>query len=227
VTSTYRGAYAERLVVPARNVVPVRCSPVAAALVEPFAVGLHAVRRAGVGSQDQVAVLGAGMIGLACAVCATNDGAAAVYVGDLDPTKVQRASKLGATGLVLDGQRLPAALRALGVAGVDRAIDAIGLPQTLTDALEVVRRDGVVCLVGMASPEAGFPTYSLVTEERTLLGTFCYSAAHFQESARLLENGTVDVDMFVDAQITLEEAPDAFRALATRERSSVKTIVRP
>jgi threonine dehydrogenase-like Zn-dependent dehydrogenase len=37
----------------------------------------------------------------------------------------------------------------------------------------------------------------------------------------------VDVDMFVDAQITLEEAPEAFRALATRERSSVKTIIRP
>ncbi|AEV85068.1 alcohol dehydrogenase [Actinoplanes sp. SE50] len=227
VDSHYRGGYAEQIVVPAANAVPLEAGLWQGALIEPLAVGLQAVRQAGVCRDTEVAVLGAGMIGLAATWAAWRDGARDVFTGDLDATKVRRAERLGAVGLSLSATTLREALEARGVTEIARVVDAIGISATIDSALDMVTPGGTVCIVGMGSPQVQLPAYALTTAERRIVGSFCYSEAHFREAAEALLDGTVPVDLFIDREIGLDEAPEAFRQLASGERATVKTVIRP
>lgn len=227
VDAPYTGAYAERMTAPARNAVRSRGGVWQAALVEPLAVGLQAVRQAGIGSTTTVAVLGAGMIGLATTWAAVREGAPRVYVGDLDGAKAVRAGKLGAVGLPLGERTMIEALAESGGPVVHRSIDAIGISATLRACIQLVEPGGTVCIVGMGSPDVELPAYAITTAERNVVGSFCYREAVFREVVAALLNGEIDVDVFVDREIGLDEAPEAFRELATGERASVKTVVRP
>lgn len=218
------GAFAERIAVPAANLHPA-ADVTAATLAEPLAVGLNAVRQLDLAGVSSLAVVGAGMIGLACLWAARREGVGEVYVGDIDPAKVGRVQAAGGTALALAGTSLPEALREHGAAMVDAVIDATGLSQTSSDALRATRPGGRVCLVGMASPVLQLPAYDIATAERSVVGSFCYTQDTFAECARAVSAGEVDPQQFVDHTVTLDEAPDAFRELASGGRSSVKTTV--
>lgn len=230
------GAFAERIAVPATNLV--RFEPVGTAhardgsLVEPLAVALNAVRQAGVGRADSVAVIGLGMIGLACVWAALREGAAVVYAGDVDPDRARLSERLGTPsapvlGLDLRSGPLHEQLAAHGRSPVDRAVDAAGLSVTLADALKSVAPGGVVGMVGMGAPQLELDMYEITTNEKALVGSFCYSEPTFAECAAAVAAGEVDASLFVDAVVSMDDAAQAFRDLATRASASVKTIVLP
>ena len=230
------GAFTDRMAVPAANLVRFEpatpASPeVRGSLVEPLAVGLNAVRRAPVRPGDVVAVIGLGMIGLACVWAALCEGAEAVFAGDVDPTRAELVSGLDRDGRVigldLRTDPLDVQLRALGVGTVDVVVDAAGVNGTCSAALRAVRAGGVVSLVGMGSPQLELDAYALTVEEKSLVGSFCYSDQIFAECARAVASGRVDAALFVDRVIELAEAPVEFRDLASRARTSVKTIIVP
>lgn len=226
VDARYRGAFAERVSLPARNAVRLENRGLGGAIVEPLAVGIHAARRAGVAPGETVAVAGAGMIGLACVWAAFEEGAKHVYASDLDPDKIAFAASLGARG-VLAPDPLLDALRADGVGPADRAIDAVGVSASLQDAIDATRRNGTTCLVGMGSPQVELKAYALVTEERNVTGTYCYGEQDFRDAAKAIERGSFPADTCIDAEISLEDAPEVFVELASGRRRSIKTIVRP
>lgn len=82
------GGFSEYLSVPVANILPADgIDPQAAALIEPFAISAHAVRRAAIAPGEQVLVVGAGPIGLGAAAIAKADGAQ-VVVADTSPARV-------------------------------------------------------------------------------------------------------------------------------------------
>ena len=81
------GGFSEYLSVPVANILPADgIDPQAAALIEPFAISAHAVRRAAIAPGEQVLVVGAGPIGLGAAAIAKADGAQVVVV-DTSPAR--------------------------------------------------------------------------------------------------------------------------------------------
>ena len=81
------GGFSEYLSVPVENILPADgIDPQAAALIEPFAISAHAVRRAAMAPGEQVLVVGAGPIGLGAAAIAKADGAQ-VVVADTSPAR--------------------------------------------------------------------------------------------------------------------------------------------
>jgi (R,R)-butanediol dehydrogenase/meso-butanediol dehydrogenase/diacetyl reductase len=127
---------------------PPEIDPVRGALVEPMTVGMHAARRAGVGSGGTAAVLGAGPIGLGVALSlAALD--VDVILSDPSPRRREAARGLGFEH-VLDADGAAAALLELtGGLGVDAAIDAAGVPAALATALDATRADGTVVIVAV------------------------------------------------------------------------------
>ncbi|KQV05044.1 zinc-dependent alcohol dehydrogenase family protein [Leifsonia sp. Root112D2] len=109
------------------------------------------IRYGGVKPGDVVAVIGAGPVGLAAMVTAGLYGAAAVIAIDLDENRLAKAREFGATDVVLSSAndwREQVLLRTDG-AGVDVAIEAVGVPETFGMAIDLVRPGGSVANVGV------------------------------------------------------------------------------
>ena len=178
-----------------------------------------------------VAVIGLGMIGMACVWAAAREGARVVYAADVDSQRARNAELLAPPGRIVGidsrGSSLSAELARRGAEPVDAVIDAAGLSVTVGDAVRATRPGGNVSLVGMATPNLDLSAYEITTQQRSILGSFCYSEQVFAECADLIARGEVDRSAFVDSVITLDEAPATFHALATAQQSSIKTFVLP
>jgi threonine dehydrogenase-like Zn-dependent dehydrogenase len=229
------GAFAERICVPATNLVPFQpegdVGPNFGSLVEPLAVGLNAARQAGIRPGDSVAVIGLGMIGLACVWAALREGAARVFAADLDQSRATLLSELlpGEPIVAVDPRQTSIidATRAVYPDGLDVAIDAVGMSSTCRDALSAVRAGGTVALVGMGAPQLELSAYELTANEKRLVGCFCYSEQTFAECAHAVASGQVDPAVFVDTVVAMTDAPAVFAELASGRRTSVKTLILP
>jgi len=109
------------------------------------------VQYGGVKPGDVVAVIGAGPVGLAAIATAGLYGAATIIAIDLDETRLEQAKEFGATDVVVSGAAdwKEQVLALTDGAGVDVAIEAVGVPQTFDMATELVRPGGNVANVGV------------------------------------------------------------------------------
>jgi threonine dehydrogenase-like Zn-dependent dehydrogenase len=221
------GAFAERITVPGRNVVrlPESMTPEHGALVEPLAVGYHALVRAAPRPDDTVLVIGGGPIGQAAALAARRVGVRRVLVSEPNPARASILQRLGVR--VVDPGSLDAAVRPELGDQPSIVIDAVGSADTLQTALTLSRRGARIVLVGMASPQLGFAAYHLSAAERTVIGTFCYSADDFRETAAWVARHPEVGAALTGAVISLDEAPEVFGRLAAGELLANKILVSP
>ncbi|TDE15989.1 zinc-dependent alcohol dehydrogenase [Jiangella asiatica] len=229
VTPRRAAAFAELIVAPAANLVPLPAGmpDEHGALVEPLAVGYHAVRRAPVRPGDAVLVIGGGPIGQACVLAARREGAGAVAVSEPDAHRRSLAASLGAVAVdPATGPLPPAAQRALGERPAV-VVDAVGSGATLAAALASARPNGSVVLVGMAEPELAIPAYDVSTEERTIFGSFCYTPAEFRDTARWAGTAPDDLERLIEGRVDLSGGPDAFVRLARGDWTASKVLVFP
>lgn len=211
-----QGGFAAEIVVPDEQVrpLPEGLELRRAALAEPLAVALHAVRRAGPVAGRHVLVTGAGPIGCLVVAAAKAAGAAQVTVTDLLPTALGHARTVGADTVVrADDPADPG-----WPAEVDVAVEASGVAAGLDTCLRLVRRGGVVVQLGMLPPgQSPFAGNLVVSREIELRGAFRFDT-EFDDALALL--ATEDAfDGLVSAVVPLREAESAFALAADRGRS--------
>lgn len=229
VDPTLLSAFAGMLVVPAANVVvlPADMPLEYGALVEPLSVGYHAARRGGCGPADRVLVIGGGPIGQACVLAARRLGAEQVVVTEPHPGRRELAGSLGAAAVDPGTADTPAEVHtALGGAAT-LVLDAVGSTRSYADAVRCTSFGARIVLVGMNSPQIDLPAYSISTEERTLIGSFCYSAADFRGTAGWVGTAPRILDRLVDGRVDLAHAADAFAELASGRSAKSKVLVFP
>eukprot|EP01062_Namystynia_karyoxenos_P044542 TRINITY_DN32858_c0_g1_i1.p1 TRINITY_DN32858_c0_g1~~TRINITY_DN32858_c0_g1_i1.p1 ORF type:complete len:380 (+),score=85.60 TRINITY_DN32858_c0_g1_i1:94-1140(+) len=218
--SNYPGALTEYLTHPVEflHVLPEHVSLDEGALVEPLAVALHGVRRAGVASGERVLVGGAGPIGLMAVLCAQARGAAEVVVTDMDLDRLAVAAKLGARAV-----RVPENLPGLG-SDFDRVVECTGSPAGVQTALQAARRGGTVCLVGLLKSAEGVDLALILTRELVVTGIFRYADC-YAEALRMISSGEVKLKPLVTHHLPLNEVAAAFDR--KRVPGAVKVIVHP
>lgn len=226
VDPTISASFAEQIVVPAANVVSFEAGAylLVGALVEPLAVGYRAARRGGVTTGTAVAVLGGGPIGQAAALGARRLGGD-VVVTELSSTRRQRVADLGFA--VVDPAGVDAGVaiqRALG-RRPDVVIDAVGLSATLRDALTLSAIGATIVLVGMGAPDVELPAFRVSTEERSIVGSFCYNAAEFADSAAWAAANAETLMPLINQVVPLDAAPTAFEDLASGAADASKILV--
>jgi L-idonate 5-dehydrogenase len=213
------------------DAIPAQCVKVdpqlpfaAAALAEPLAVCLHAVKRAGDLDARSAIIFGAGPIGLLTMLAARLAGAASVTVSDIAAAPLAFAAELGADRVVdvsAGGEELQ---RISTQDPFDAAFEVSGTAAGLASAIASVRRGGVVVQVGnLPGGSIPVPANAVMAKEIDLKGTFRF-AEEFYDAVRLIEEGKVDVLRLVTAQRPLADAPDAFR-LALDRSLSVKVVL--
>jgi (R,R)-butanediol dehydrogenase/meso-butanediol dehydrogenase/diacetyl reductase len=223
------GGFAEHVVVDVTRAhpVPEGISPDVAALVEPLAVGWHAVGRGGVGAGDTVLVIGAGPIGLACLAAARAAGAALVVVSVRSPgVRPAVAERLGADAVVDDD----AGAREAGPeGGYDVVLDTAANASALRLALGNARPGGVVVDVGLWMEPAELNLNKLLVRELSLVGSMGYEAGDFPAVIAALAAGRLgDVAELITGRVPLHRAiTDGFDSLLARRSEHVKVLVEP
>ncbi|MET1002971.1 MAG: Zn-dependent alcohol dehydrogenase [Acidimicrobiia bacterium] len=180
-----------------------------------------------------VAIIGCGGVGQAVIQGSRIAGASRIFAVDPVEMKRKTAEKLGATDLIDPGagdavQQIQAAT---GGRGVDYAFEVIGLPETVLQAYNMIRKGGTAVMVGMtrADAEVTIPTFELFFNEKTLKGSKYGSAQvrrDFQRFVNLIETGRLDTESMVSQTIKLDDVNDAFRAMEAGEviRSVITTF---
>ncbi|MBO0876475.1 MAG: alcohol dehydrogenase catalytic domain-containing protein [Pseudonocardia sp.] len=227
------GAFAERLRIPdavlGGNVhrLPDRLTLSDAALVEPLAVAVHAVRRAAPQPGQVAVVLGLGAIGLHAGQALLAAGAEPVIGVDLSPRRRAVAETLGMSTVdgSADSEALRAALRhRLGLDEVDIAVEASGAPSLVGRACEIVRPRGTIVLVALYHQPTEFDSMAAVQRELTVRGSANVTPSDFREALGLLAAGRARAEPLISHRFPLAEIDTAFR-VQLDPLNSVKVLV--
>src|ERR1700677_307711 len=222
------GGFAERTVVPQRALyhVPPGLPDRAGVLAEPLSCALYAHDRGRLRVGDQVAVIGAGTIGLLLVMLARRAGASLVVVSDPNPRKRELAVEVGADVAVDPGPE-PAAeriRRLCGGRGADVAFEAAGTTATCLDTLAAVRSGGTAVLAGMPPPAATAPVplFGVLRRDLTIEAVWLRRFT-FQRAVALLPH--LPVDRLLSHSVSLARIAEGFALL--RSGKAVKVVVEP
>lgn len=222
------GAFAEYVVVPERILyrLPDNLSFAEAAMLEAVAVAMHAVSLAPLRQGDIAVVVGAGTIGLLVQQALRAAGCSRVFVTDIDSTRLALAKSLGATAGFLSAETSRQLSDLTDGAGVDLAVEAVGLSQTVDLAISSVRKGGTVILVGNVTPEVTLPLQKVVTRQIRLQGSAA-SAGEYPRAIELLSSGAIRVKPIITAVAPLSEGPQWFERLYAHEPNLMKVVLTP
>ncbi len=220
------GALTEYLSMPRARLYPAALSLKELCLVEPLTVGAHAVARGRIASEDKVAVIGCGGIGLGAIAAAAFRGAPTIAV-DLDDRKLEVARLAGATHLINTAREdLHARLAEITDGrGPDAVIEAIGLPRTFRAAVEEVAFTGRVVYIGYAKEPVSYETRLFVQKELDILGSRNALHEDFLSVIAMLEAGRFPVNEAVSAVVTLGEVPAILAAWSASPDRYTKIMV--
>jgi (R,R)-butanediol dehydrogenase / meso-butanediol dehydrogenase / diacetyl reductase len=224
------GGFAEYSVVPAHMVhkIPDHMSWEQAALVEPTAVAVHAVRQSGLQIGDTVAVFGAGPIGLLVIQAARAAGASNIIAVEVSPERQELARKVGADLVIhpLEQETVAEIFAYTEGLGADVSFEVAGVEATLNMAVAATRPEGNIVNVSIWEKPASLPVNHLVLTERKMTSIIAYHNI-FPQVIRLIANGQINALDLVTSYIRLDEiVPKGFEALTT-QKSQIKILVQP
>ncbi len=219
------GGLQEFWAVPAARLlrVPPGVADDAAGVIEPLAVAVHDVRRAGVKAGDAVLVFGGGPVGALIALVCRQYGAD-VAVAEVNPFRVEllRGFGLEVLGPGTDPARW-ARERTDGV-GVDVAFEVTGNPVAVRAMTEVVRVWGTISMVAIHAEPVPVNLYQIFARELTLQGARLYERSDWEEALRLAAAGAIPLGALVSRRIALEQVSEGFEA-ALRGGPVMKVLV--
>jgi threonine dehydrogenase-like Zn-dependent dehydrogenase len=209
--------------------VPDRLSDDAAAISQPLAVALHAVRRSGLRAGQSCAVLGVGGIGAFIVAAAAARGASPLIAVDVDDARLENARRLGASTVV--NSRGPglgnALLAAVGPEGADVVVEATGIAPAPRAAIAAVKRGGRVLVVGLQPAPLELDLLDLAVREVELSTTLAHVCDVDLPEALALLSDTDLAQVVTDRVIGLEDlVEDGIKPLASGTAQG-KIVVSP
>lgn len=224
------GAFAEYVAVPERIVhkLPGTMSFPEAAMLEAVSVALHAIAVSDLKGGESALVIGAGMIGLLILQAAKAAGCSSVLVADVDPTRLKLAENSGADATILASgtAMVQQVLGLTGGRGVDLVLEAVGREETVSAAVDAVRKGGTVTLVGNITPQVTLPLQKVVSRQIRLQGS-CASAGEYPQAMELIAAGKIQVTPLITAIASLSEGASWFERLHAREPNLMKIVIDP
>jgi len=223
------GAFAEYMVLPTYQLyrVPENVSLEQAVLAEPLACGWHATRALGDLKGKNVAVVGPGIIGLACVIAAKEAGAEQIMLVGLGRDNEEIARKVGATCYVDSREQNPVeeGRKLTGKPGFDVVYECVGVQPSLNTAMELLRKSGKLMVMGVFEKMPQFNMNIFQEGERTLYTSQAY-ADEIRDILKVMEKQTLPVEQLITARIPLERiVEDGFEELLRNPSKHVKIAV--
>jgi len=199
------------------------------ALVEPIAVGLRAVRRAGVQEGQSALVFGGGPIGAVTVQCLKAMGAGQIMVAEVSEARKKKALDIGADAVIDPREEdVVAKVKELtGGEGVEHSFDAAGIQVTLETALHATRKSGTVTIISIWEGPVQINPNDIVLSELNVIGTICYTPEDFSDTISMLKDGSIKTEGIITERIPLSDVvKGGFDELVDHKDRHVKILVR-
>jgi threonine dehydrogenase-like Zn-dependent dehydrogenase len=223
------GGYGERMLLSAPLLleVPNGLDPRHAALTEPMAVGLHAVRKSRIAPGEGAVVLGCGPVGLAVIAALRLTGIETIVATDLSPARRALAATMGATEVV-DPAVEPVfdAWHRVGGGRPMVGFEAIGVPGIIDSMMQDAPAASRLVVVGVCMQHDRINPFFGISKELNIQFCFGYDPMEFSETLRAIAEGQVDVAPLITGEVDLDGVAGAFEALGNPEEHC-KILVTP
>lgn len=222
------GAFSEYFVMPVKRLFDTSgLDPETVALIEPFCISYHAMKRAAIHPGDKALIFGAGAIGILAGAAAEHFGAK-VHICDIAPDKVSfSVESFGFDGgFVNDSEEaLDKYIREVTHGdGFDITVEAVGAPSTFVGCSKATACRGQLIQVGVAKHNADYNFLDIQTKEMTILGSKAATNDDFKEVIRLVRDGAVNLKKLISRTYTPEQTAEAFAEMDKESDYIVKAI---
>ena len=223
------GGFAEYVAVPYERLhrIPTELSDAHAAVVEPLAVAVHAVKMSNLKLGDDVVIFGAGPIGLLVGLAAKEAGAGRIIVSDISPFRLKKAEELGFIAIDSKNKDAVAEVRALtDQNGADIVFEVAGIPITAKQMVEAVKIQGQIVVVSLFKQPSPVDLQRMQSQEISLITCRCYVADDFEKTIQLMSAGRIDVSPIISHVLSLDHIAEGFSLMENPEKS-IKILIKP
>ena len=214
-----QGAFQQRLVAMASQCVPADgLTAGQAAVAEPLAVCLHAIKQAGDLVGKTVLITGCGPIGCLSILAARRAGAAQIIATDLSDYTLSMAQTCGADQ-ALNTRSDPDALVPFQTdkGQIDVHLECSGAAPALASGVMCLRPGGTLVQLGLGG-DMTVPMQAMTAKEITLRGSFRFHP-EFATAVRMMQSGLINVDPLITHSFDIAEAVEAFETASDRSRA--------
>lgn len=200
--------------------------PQAAALIEPYAISAHAVRRAAIAPGEQVLVVGAGPIGIGAAAIAKAEGAQVVVADTSAARREHVASRLDLPVVDPSAADFEAQLRALfGGPLAQKVLDATGNPHAMNNSVNLIRHGGTIVFVGLFKGDLQFSDPEFHKKETTMMGSRNATPEDFAKVGRLMAEGKLSAEMMLTHRYPFSQLAEIFEQDVINNRALIKGVI--
>jgi (R,R)-butanediol dehydrogenase/meso-butanediol dehydrogenase/diacetyl reductase len=225
----YRGAFCRYMTVAASGLIriPDSLSTRVAALAEPTAIALHAVRVGGVSPDDRVLVTGAGPVGLLIIAVLRARGISDITVSEPSPVRRQQALDVGATRAVTPDTLVDPPMVALVAEPYAVIFECSGHASAIEAAFGQLDLAGTLVIVGTGFEPPRINQNRMIIFELEIVGAYNYDDDGFRPAVDLLDSGSLPLESLIEPNdIPLSEVMDSMVRLSRGEIPS-KVMVKP
>ncbi len=223
------GTASEYFVVDAAKVTPLpdAMSLEEGAMIEPLAVAVHAVGRAGDISGKDVCVLGAGPIGILVAQAAKGLGARKVMITDVSALRLEKARECGADVCVNTREKDfgQALVECFGPDKADVIYDCAGNDITMDQAIQNARKGSTLILVAVFAQKAHVDLAVLNDHELDLNTSMMYRSEDYETAIQLATEGKVQLLPLLSKRFPFQQYLDAYQYIDQNRESTMKVMI--
>lgn len=194
-----------------------------AAMIEPYAVGVHAINRSQLTMGDKVVILGGGTIGLMIALAAKQAGAGLIAISEVSDYRLKKIHELGF--IPIDGRGTDLKEEVLKMTdgiGADIVFEAAGVPITSEQMTKVLRPEGTAVIAGLYSQLPKVDLNDVNFRELTMKGTTIYTREEFRYAIQSLP--VEKLEALVTHRLPIEHAAHGFQ-LTESASQSMKILI--
>ncbi|MFT6437619.1 MAG: (R,R)-butanediol dehydrogenase/meso-butanediol dehydrogenase/diacetyl reductase [Candidatus Azotimanducaceae bacterium] len=183
------------------------------ALVEPLAVGLHSVKMAGSVSEKNILIIGAGPIGLTCAIWCKFFGARHIVISERSQARVEMAKQFGFEHFVDPDQDVGIAFREMTNGEPEVQFECVGAVGLMQECIARAPKRGLIMAIGVCdNPDTIVPLMAFIKELR-IQWAVGYDKEDFEFAIEMMVAGRINAEPMVTDVVKLEQVPDIFEAL--------------
>jgi len=197
------------------------------AMVEPVAVGVHAVKKLSSLKDKKVLVLGAGPIGNLTAQAAKALGAEAVMIADISDFRLEIARKCGIDFPVNNmKQDLAKELKEkFGEERADSIIECVGSEKTINQAICLARKGSEIIVVGVFGEKPAVDFGLIQDKELKVIGSLMYKKGDYEIAIDLIQSGKIQLQPLISRHFSLKEYAEAYKYIENNREKTMKVLI--
>jgi propanol-preferring alcohol dehydrogenase len=226
------GGYAELISLPTRGIFKIPDSlsfEHASVMMCSSATSLHALKKTNFQPGETLAIFGMGGLGVSALQLAKAFGSREIYAVDIDPKKLSFAEKSGAIAInAVEDDPVKKIMDLTNGDGVDVALELVGLPLTMEQALKSLARFGRVGLVGITQEPFQVNSYESICREKQIIGCSDHLLSEIPQLLGLARQGKLDLSKVVTKKVSLEaDAINEVQHQLKNFKADFRTVIIP